>query len=149
MSLQPSPCAREPRGFSMQLLRPTYLQLLLILLAFAVGSLDSHTGNRLQADDADLTPAAIADRIEQSMRKFDSIESAVEYTETRNLAPWGSNKPVWVDGEGRYVYRSDGIRWFLDEHANTFSGGDTYLTPERRISGFDGRKNFHFNSSRS
>jgi hypothetical protein len=74
-----------------------------------------------------LTPATIADRIEQSMRQFDSVEYAVEYTETRNVTPWGSKEqPVWVDGEGSYLYHSDGIRWFLDEHANTFNFGDRY-----------------------
>jgi hypothetical protein len=99
---------------------------------------------------ADLTPADLADGIERAMRLFDSAEYTVEYTESRNVTPFGSNEPRrWSDGEGRYVYRSDGDRWFLDEHALTFNAGDAYLTPEHRISGFNGRRHFHFNSTRS
>jgi peroxiredoxin len=150
----------------MKLLKDTRLKLspLGVILLSICPAFAPQVVNRLHADDArkdaavadadaankQLTPAVIADGIERSMRLFETVEYSVDYTESRDVSGFGSNEPRrWIDGDGRYVYRSDGRHWFLDEHALTFNSGDAYLTPEHRISGFDGLRHFHFNSSRS
>ncbi|MBS0263054.1 MAG: carboxypeptidase regulatory-like domain-containing protein [Planctomycetes bacterium] len=78
------------------------------------------------------------------MRLFDSVEYALEYTESRNAAGFGNADPKrWIEGDGKYVFRSDGRRWFLDEHGLSFNLGDKSLTPKHDISGFDGGRHYH------
>jgi peroxiredoxin len=166
MTTQTKGTRPEPGPYSIPLPRPLWFHLSMLLVGALLALFGQpvvsplHAGDEVkkppegaakdQATNDGLAPAALADKIEREMQLFDSVEYTIEYTESRNVAPWNkAEMPDWVDGEGRYLYRGDGSRWFLDEHANTFNSGEHYLTPEHRISGFDGRRHFHFNSGRS
>ncbi|HLJ12074.1 MAG TPA: carboxypeptidase regulatory-like domain-containing protein [Planctomycetaceae bacterium] len=95
------------------------------------------------------TPAMLADRIEHAMQKYSSLEYTVEFSVRENTgAQWGAkpSEPIWHTFHGRYTYRGEGPRWFLDEDSYTWSVGDRHLTPQHLTSGFDGKRHFHFNS---
>ncbi|MFN0051952.1 MAG: carboxypeptidase regulatory-like domain-containing protein [Planctomycetales bacterium] len=121
------------------------------LAGLVLAGLVSAASSRGLADDlSDLTPAMVADRMELAIQRYDSIEYTVDYTERRNLARFGQNvEPIWVEGEGKYLYRQAEDRWLLDEAGYSVNTGDPHLYPERRVSGFDGERHYHYTSGRN
>lgn len=101
-------------------------------------------GQKAEPDQA-LTPALIADRMEQAMRQYDAIDYTVESDERRNTnAFMRSRPPVIVEGKGKFTYRSDGGRWLADEHSFSYNVGESQTFPRHVISGFDGSRHYHF-----
>ncbi len=87
----------------------------------------------------DLTAAAIADRIEATMKRFTSVEYTAEIHSVRNTNAWRVNAdPALVEGTGQVHYRSDGSRWYVDEDTFTYRQGDSSIRPQKNIAGFDG-----------
>lgn len=114
-------------------------QLLVLGLSVFAGTFKS------QADDTrDLTPADIADRIEATMAKFSAVEYEAEFTTVRDTNVFREGQePLLVKGTGSYLFRTDGKRWFADEHGFSTAVGKPDVNPKRTIAGFDGERHFH------
>src|SRR5262245_43984804 len=101
-----------------------------------------------QPAEASISPADLAEKIQHEMRQYDSVEYTGEYEERQNTnALLPKKDPVWIDGKGKYTYRSDGTRWFIDENGYTFNSGQPGVMPERRASGFDGERHFTYHAN--
>lgn len=102
----------------------------------------STMGSSPQADDspvAELSPRQLVNGIEQAMKRFRSVEYAAEFGEQRDANAFrDGTDPLLLTGSGRYAFRSDGRRWFADEHGFTYTVGSTDVRPTRAASGFDG-----------
>jgi hypothetical protein len=95
-----------------------------------------------------ISPTELAEKIQDTMRRYDPIEYTVEYEERQNTnALFPKKDPVWIDGKGKYTYRSDGKRWFIDENGYTFNSGQPDVIPEKRASGFDGERLFVYHAN--
>lgn len=91
----------------------------------------------------DATPLQIIAGIEQAMRRFRTVEYTAEYGEQRDANAFrGEGAPLLLEGSGRYTFRTDGRRWFADEHGFTYTVGTTDIRPTRAVSGFDGVVHF-------
>jgi hypothetical protein len=122
---------------------------LLVVTAFMAGPAanpavlaDPQRAADRRADDS-VSPAFLAEKIQDAMRRYDAVEYTVEYEERQNANGLFPKKdPVWIEGKGKYTYRSDGKRWFFDENGYTFNVGQPDAIPEKRASGFDGERHF-------
>jgi beta-lactamase regulating signal transducer with metallopeptidase domain len=95
------------------------------------------------AAQADLASSQIVTGIEEAMLRFASVDYSAEYGEQRDANAFRDGvDPLLLDGTGRYTFRTDGRRWFADEHGFTYSIGTTDVSPTRAVSGFDG--NLHY-----
>ena len=55
------------------------------------------------------------------MQGYETIEYSVEYDDRQNADAYTPKRdPVWIDGKGKYTYRSDGSRWFSDDNGYSF-----------------------------
>ena len=91
------------------------------------------------SDEPELTPERIVAGIEQTMQQFISVEYSGEYEEVRDANAFQEDaEPLNFTGTGHYQYRSDGRRWFADEHGFTHNVGSTDIHPTHELSGFDG-----------
>lgn len=99
----------------------------------------THRVVRLDVPPRELTPGQIADRIEATMKRFESVEYQAESTANVNTNAFRTDvEPVLVTGDTQYLYRSDGSRWFVEEDAFTWNQGESELRPLDTLAGFDG-----------
>lgn len=96
------------------------------------------------------TPQQLIAGIEQAMQRFLSVEYSAEYEGLRDRNGFGSGEKLVsvIERTGGYRYRSDGRRWFVDEHslappiAVKPENGSPDWWLNQGLSGFDG--NVHY-----
>lgn len=87
----------------------------------------------------EITPAEIADRIEEARKRYASVEYTATIEQTRNTSAFQTgSKPTLVKGTGSVVYRTDGKRWFCDRTSFSYQAGSTKTYPTHTVSSFDG-----------
>jgi beta-lactamase regulating signal transducer with metallopeptidase domain len=87
----------------------------------------------------EITPAEIADRIEEARKRYASVEYTATIEQTRNTSAFRTDaKPTLVKGTGSVVYRADGERWFCDRTSFSYQAGSAKTYPTQTVSSFDG-----------
>jgi uncharacterized protein (TIGR03067 family) len=87
----------------------------------------------------EITPAEMADRIEEARKRYASVEYSATIEQTRNTSAFQTgSKPTLVKGTGSVVYRADGERWFCDRTSFSYQAGSTKTYPTQTVSSFDG-----------
>jgi uncharacterized protein (TIGR03067 family) len=87
----------------------------------------------------EITPAEMADRIEEARKRYASVEYTASIEQTRNTSAFQPDaKPTLVNGTGSIVYRADGERWFCDLTSFSYQVGSTKTYPTQTVSSFDG-----------
>jgi beta-lactamase regulating signal transducer with metallopeptidase domain len=99
---------------------------------------DALTSEQSEADE-DLTPSLIANRIEEVIERFKSIEYAAEMTTVRD------GKLLELQS-GKILYRGDGLRWYFEEEDRVPQRGET--EPNQDFAGFDGELHFYTEEGR-
>ncbi len=87
----------------------------------------------------EITPAEIADRIEESRKRYASAEYTATIEQTRNTSAFKPDaKPTLVKGTDTLQYRCDGERWYRDHKSFSYNIGSTQTYPIHTQSSFDG-----------
>jgi uncharacterized protein (TIGR03067 family) len=87
----------------------------------------------------EITPAQIADRIEESRKRYASGEYTATIEQTRNTSAFKPDAmPTLVTGTDTLLYRFDGERWYRDHKSFSYNIGSTQTYPIHTQSSFDG-----------
>ena len=87
----------------------------------------------------ELTPSMIADKIEETWKRYQSVEYTATFEETRNANAFGNDpQPVLANGKGEIRYVSDGNRWLVAEKSPLYQSGKTKTVLKENVSAFDG-----------
>ncbi len=87
----------------------------------------------------EITPAQIADRIDEARKRYSSVEYTADIQMSRNTRVLQPNaKPMLVKGSGSVTYRADGSRWFCEQRSFSSTQYLMQTVPTHTISIFDG-----------